>query len=93
MPNEGGYVNNKNDRGGETNMGITKNMQSVTSIGYREWFEYFEGTIDKLTVLDLIKQHTRNYAKRQLTFLKTINNLELLNIETAEEKIRSFLND
>ena len=75
------------------NAGITKDMQSVTSIGYREWFDYFEGKSDKQTTIDLIKQHTRNYAKRQLTFLKTIKQLELLNYEQAEQKIRSFLND
>ena len=75
------------------NKGITKDMQSVTSIGYREWFDYFENKIDKKTTINLIKQHTRNYAKRQLTFLKTINNVELLPIDEAEKTIRSFLND
>ena len=74
-------------------MGITKDMQSVTSIGYREWFDYLENKIDKATLIDLIKQHTRNYAKRQLTFMKTINGLKLLNIEEAELEIRRFLND
>lgn len=75
------------------NKGITREHQSVTSIGYREWFDYFEGKIDKKCVIDLIKQHTRNYAKRQLTFLKTIKNLKLLSIEESEKTIRSFLND
>ena len=75
------------------NSGISRTMQSVTSIGYREWFDYFENKIDLQSTINLIKQHTRNYAKRQLTFLKTIKNLELLNYEQANIKIRSFLND
>lgn len=29
IPNEGGYVNDKNDRGGETNMGISKKHMSL----------------------------------------------------------------
>ncbi len=73
--------------------GATKQMQAFNSIGYQEWFDYFEGKQDKGSTINLIKQHTRNYCKRQLTFLKTINNLELLTIDRAEEKIRSFLND
>ena len=73
--------------------GITRDMQSVTSICYREWFDYFEGKINKDKVIELIKQHCRNYAKRQLTFLKTMKNIELLTYEQANEKIRSFLND
>ena len=75
------------------NNGVTRDMQSVTSIGYREWYDYFEGKQDLQTTINLIKQHTRNYAKRQLTFLKTINNLKLLSYEQANENIRSFLND
>lgn len=73
--------------------GITRDMQSVTSICYREWFDYFEGKIDKNRVIELIKQHCRNYAKRQLTFLKTMKNIEILTYEQADKKIRSFLND
>lgn len=75
------------------NNGATRDMQSVTTIGYREWFDYFEGHSTKEQTIDLIKQHTRNYCKRQLTFLKTINNLPLLTIDEAEENIRRFLND
>lgn len=73
--------------------GITRDMQSVNSIGYKEWFDYFEGKQDKVTTINLIKQHTRNYAKRQLTFLKTIKSIKLLNYTEAEKTIRSFLND
>ena len=73
--------------------GATQDMQAFNSIGYQEWFDYFDGKTDKKTTIDLIKQHTRNYCKRQLTFLKTIKQLELCELSQAEEKIRSFLND
>ncbi|MBO5954688.1 MAG: tRNA (adenosine(37)-N6)-dimethylallyltransferase MiaA [Clostridia bacterium] len=73
--------------------GATRHMQAFNSIGYKEWFDYFEGKIDYKTTIDLIKQHTRNYCKRQLTFLKTIKNINLCTIDDAEDKIRRFLND
>ena len=73
--------------------GATRDLQAFNSIGYQEWFDYFEGKTDKESTINLIKQHTRNYCKRQLTFLKTINNIELLTIDVAEQNIRSFLND
>lgn len=74
-------------------LGATKEHQSMNSIGYKEWFDYFNNTKAKQETIDLIKQHTRNYCKRQLTFLKTINNLELVNITEAKQKIEEFLND
>ena len=39
-------------------------------MGYRELFEHFDGRITLPAAIDLIKQHTRNYAKRQLTWLR-----------------------
>lgn len=73
--------------------GATKDMQAFNSIGYKEWFDYYAGTQTKEQTIELIKQHTRNYCKRQLTFLKTINGVNLCTIPQAEEKIRRFLND
>lgn len=81
----------ENELKGLINRGATKDMQSMTAIGYKEWFNYFEGNIDLNETIDLIKQHSRNYCKRQLTFLKSINNLELLTLNQAREKIKEFL--
>lgn len=72
-------------------IGATRNMQSVTTIGYKEWFDYLEGNKSREDTIDLIKQHTRNYCKRQLTFMKTIKGLELLNIADAKKRIEEFL--
>ncbi|MGX7092222.1 tRNA (adenosine(37)-N6)-dimethylallyltransferase MiaA [Hutsoniella sourekii] len=44
--------------------------QSTKGIGYKEWWPYFEGQIDRQTVLDQIKQNSRRYAKRQLTWFR-----------------------
>jgi len=73
--------------------GLNSENQSMTSIGYKEWFDYFNGTKTKQETIDLIKQHTRNYCKRQLTFLKTIKGLNLVTIEQAKQRIEEFLND
>lgn len=39
-------------------------------VGYKELFDYLEGKISLSTAVELIKQHTRNFAKRQLTWFK-----------------------
>lgn len=40
------------------------------TIGYKEFVSYFKGELPKEEAVDLIKQHTRNYAKRQITWFK-----------------------
>ena len=48
----------------------SKNLNALATVGYRELFEHFEGHHDLDTAISLIAQHTRNYAKRQLTFFR-----------------------
>lgn len=45
-----------------------KGTSALKSVGYQELFDYFDGAINYADAVTLIKQHTRNYAKRQLTF-------------------------
>lgn len=42
----------------------------MTPIGYKELFEYFDGRESLDVALDKIKQHSRNYAKRQYTWFR-----------------------
>ena len=46
------------------------NSQSMKGIGYKEVVDYIEGNYDLNTAIEKIKQHTRNYAKRQITWFK-----------------------
>ena len=54
--------------------GIRSN--SVLSIGYRELYEYFDGLCSLEEAIDKIKQHSRNFAKRQYTWFKNQMNVE-----------------
>ena len=48
---------------------IASNRTSaLQSVGYQELFHHFDGTLDLAEAVRQIQQHTRNYAKRQLTF-------------------------
>jgi tRNA dimethylallyltransferase len=53
-----------------------KNHQALQSVGYRELNEYFEGKIDLNRAVDLIKRNSRRYAKRQITWINTIPDLQ-----------------
>jgi tRNA dimethylallyltransferase len=48
-------------------------LQSLNTVGYKEWQPYFEGVASKSEVVEKIKQHSRNYAKRQITWFKKFN--------------------
>lgn len=47
-----------------------KALNALQTVGYREWFAHFAGELDRTATIALIKQHTRNYAKRQITWLR-----------------------
>lgn len=44
--------------------------QSMKAIGYKEFYDYFEGNCSIDDVKELIKKNSRNYAKRQFTWFR-----------------------
>lgn len=44
--------------------------RALQAIGYKELFPYFKGEYSLDEAIELIKQNTRNYAKRQLTYIR-----------------------
>ncbi|MCD4820431.1 MAG: tRNA (adenosine(37)-N6)-dimethylallyltransferase MiaA [Candidatus Cloacimonetes bacterium] len=51
-------------------MGFKEKDFGMNSVGYKEFYPYFKGDITLDRCVELIKQHTRNYAKRQLTWYR-----------------------
>ena len=47
-----------------------KNLQALNTVGYKEWWPYFDEFEKLENVITKIKQHTRNFAKRQLTWFR-----------------------
>ncbi len=47
-----------------------RHPNSLNTVGYKEWFRYFSGELSKSKAIDQIKQNTRHYAKRQITWFK-----------------------
>ncbi len=50
--------------------GLTEENSSMKGIGYKEFFPYFRGEYTLERAVELIKQNTRHYAKRQLTWFR-----------------------
>ena len=51
-------------------MGVPETAQSMKSIGYRQVLQYFHGEWTKEEAIAKLKQATRNFAKRQITWYK-----------------------
>jgi len=64
---------------------LTFDMQSMQAIGYKEFKGYYNSEYDKDTLKNLIKQHTRNYAKRQLTWFKRIQTCKWLDFSVFSD--------
>lgn len=76
--------------------GLTRDNQSMKAIGYKEVLSFLDGEIKYEEMVELIKKNSRNYAKRQLTFLRGMENVNYVEAgKTAEniisEKIKEWL--
>lgn len=56
--------------------GVPENAQSMQAIGYKEMIPYLSGKCTLPETSELIRKRTRHYAKRQITFLKRIENIQ-----------------
>jgi tRNA dimethylallyltransferase len=65
-------------------------MNALQTVGYRELFEHLDGKISLKDAVEKIKQHTRNYAKRQLTWFRNQGQFRFVPVSEAYELI---LND
>ncbi len=72
--------------------GVTKESQCMQGIGYKEILEGWERGLPLEEVKELIKKNTRNYAKRQLTFFKRLENHTFLSpLQATAENVLQLL--
>jgi tRNA dimethylallyltransferase len=67
-----------------------KELQALKTVGYQEWFDYFNGETERSTVIEKIKQNSRRYAKRQMTWFNKYGEWTRFNPNQLEQII-SFL--
>lgn len=73
--------------------GITIGNQCMQAIGYKEVLECLKNGNNESTMRDIIKQNTRRYAKRQLTFFKKLKGIVWLKpTEARAETVLELLN-
>ena len=68
--------------------------QAVKAIGYQEIYDYLDNKISLEEAINLIKQHSRNYAKRQMTWYRNRENVQevFININNLEETKNKLIN-
>lgn len=66
--------------------GLNKYNQAMKAIGYIEILDYFRGLSNKDEMIRLIKQNSRKYAKRQLTWFRSEKKAHWIDKENFDEE-------
>lgn len=67
-----------------------KSLNALNTVGYKELFEYMDGNRSLEEAISLIKQNSRRYAKRQLTWFSHQGDFEPFELGDLE-KIKAYL--
>lgn len=67
-----------------------KELKALQTVGYTELFEHFDGIGSLDDAIAKIKQHTRNYAKRQITYFNNRFSTHWIQPEHWDEFVRKF---
>lgn len=58
------------------NLVSLQHLNALQTVGYQEWFPYFEQKVTFDKVVESIQQNTRHYAKRQMTWFQKVENIK-----------------
>ncbi len=61
-----------------------KHLQALNTVGYKEIFNYIEGSCSKDEAIVEIKKNTRNYAKRQMTWYRNKPHVRQFDVQRAD---------
>ncbi|QFF98620.1 tRNA (adenosine(37)-N6)-dimethylallyltransferase MiaA [Psychrobacillus glaciei] len=70
-----------------------RQVQSIQAIGYKEIYDYLEGHLTFEEAIDNLKQNSRRYAKRQLTYFRNKMDIHWYNPFTDTERIMKEINE
>lgn len=73
-------------------LGLSIENQSMQGIGYKEIIQGREQNLTENEILELVQRKTRNYAKRQLTFMRGIKDLVWVDAKNATNEILEKIN-
>ncbi len=62
-----------------------RNLNALNTVGYREFFDYFDGKISRDTANELIKRNSRRYARKQLTWFRNDPEIQWFQPENLSE--------
>lgn len=68
-----------------------QHLNALKTVGYRELFSYFNAEISRDRAIELIKQNTRRYAKRQLTWFRNRDTFKEFDIRQEDEVLAYVL--
>ena len=73
--------------------GVGWESSAMRTVGYREWRPYIEGEESIESVRDAIVTHTAQYAKRQMTWFRSVSNLHWIDVpgDDAAEVLRKHV--
>ncbi len=68
-------------------------LNSLQTVGYREMFEWMDGTIAREEAIELIKRNSRRYAKRQMTWFGRDESIVWVDPTDVEKAIQIVVSD
>ncbi|MBD3224315.1 MAG: tRNA (adenosine(37)-N6)-dimethylallyltransferase MiaA, partial [Caldithrix sp.] len=75
--------------------GYHPGMNALNTVGYKEVFDYLNGQYPKEDMIEAIKRHSRQFAKRQLTWFRKDQRIQWLEIDdrlrTVSQKMADLL--
>lgn len=65
----------------------SRHLNSLNTVGYKELFQYFDGYCTFEFAIDKIKQHSRNYARKQLSWFRRDENIYWINLSKENDGV------
>ena len=70
-----------------------RDCQSIQAIGYKELYDYFDGRVSLDAAVENLKQNSRRYAKRQLTWFRNKMDVKWFDMTAADQEPEKKINE
>jgi tRNA dimethylallyltransferase len=66
---------------------------ALNTIGYKEIYDFLDGSLNKDEAIDLIKRNSRRYAKRQMTWFQKDQEIKWFSPLAESDDVIKFINE